>query len=207
MKEFSRRDLFKLSGLTLGALAIPSWLLTAHVEAFAQSPEDSELYRIIGLYEEGIRKNKTESGYFFDDNGNVLLKIEGITAMSVKIEDKKKVINSVYTHNHPQYVNGKTTIMTLSPEDFNFAKMQQLKELRAVSEFKETNTKTLSWARRGTLLYWPDFPVDNINEQIRAEFNKLKTGTVQKRAIIASNIVYSQMAKRLGFEYEYKEWK
>lgn len=207
MKEFSRRKLLKLGGLTLGAIAIPTWLLTTPEAVIAQSPEDSNLRKILSIYEDGIRKNKTETGYFFDSIGNVLLKIEGITAMSVKDEDKKKVINSVYTHNHPQYVNGKTTIMTLSPEDFNFAKMRQLKELRAVSEFRETGIKTLSWARRGKLLYWPDFPVGSINELVKKEFNKLKTGSVQQKAIIASNIVYSELAKDLGFEYGYEEWK
>ncbi len=201
---FSRREALRWSGI-LGIAATFAPVGTI----FAQSPEDClDPYELMKVYEDGMRKQKTEFGYYFDDCGKVVLqRSQKAFLTTLPKEEWPKVFNTIFTHNHPPYVEGKRARLPLSPEDLRFAQILQLKAIRAVSIFPETGMRTLSWARRGNLLYWTDFPVENMHEAIRREYASLKGGSDWRRDIEATNNVYSKMAAKNGWEYEYREWK
>lgn len=206
----SRREFLITSGVLTAGFAV-SEIGTV----LAQSPE---FYKKIEVVEDEIRTKDIENGYFFNDNGSIILqKTGGQDAVGTPKEDWPKVMNSTYTHNHPPFVlvKGKLerTFLPLSVEDLNFAGLLRLKEIRAVSVNPDNKKKTLSWAKRGNLVYWPDFPVDAMYHKISDTYYKLggKWYDGEKFdwniVIKAINSVYSGLAKKLGFEYGYKEWK
>lgn len=65
-------------------------------------PGISKLESDIQGYEKGIAKQKTETAYVFDRNGNVLLEKNGGKAQVQFTSDElKRFKNSIVTHNHP----------------------------------------------------------------------------------------------------------
>eukprot|EP01034_Spumella_vulgaris_P037853 gene37853-46709_t len=79
-------------------------------------------------YEEGIRRNKFESGAFFGDDGTMLIsKVGDAGSVSFLPEELTSVRGSLFTHNHP----GGTSF---SPADVVHASDLQLSEVRVVAK-------------------------------------------------------------------------
>lgn len=184
------------------------------------------VYAIISRVEDQIRNGKTESGYFFDKNGVIILKEDGEEGVIYTPREVwPKVRDSIHTHNHPPYVtvDGKRlrTFLPLSIQDLNTAGILQLEEIRAVSRDPDTGNKTCSWAKKGQLRYWPELmtSTEAINGHINDVYwNELKGPYYGKDkngqnlynwqlADKAMSIVCIRLANELGFEYEYKEWR
>jgi len=148
-------------------------------------PQDGIAYKESILRDENkIRGQSTETGIFYDTDGNRLLsKNTGHTHMvQFTWDDLAKVDNTIFTHNHPSNAS-------FSPDDIKFMIRNNLQEIRAVTR---QGTYSMSNNR--------DVSVRKLNKAIR---DGLKDEYTQFGSVDFDNL-WKWVARKLDMVYSFE---
>lgn len=179
-------------------------------------PAGNDIYKSIRAVENDIRKNKTfETAVVFDDYGNEIFRKKG-KRYSVSFSEYETRIfkDKIFTHNHPRgYEFPENSIKRIgnsfSFPDINTAISSDVKEIRAV-------TPLYTFIMKRPASGWPDIEgfrraYNRVDNQVYKEYssvidskenNLLKSLTMDRAEAIHHHVVWKNLCKELGIEYQ-----